>query len=146
MSSIAYFAELKPDPLLRRVVLCTGGSLAACGLIVVAMLPWSPALLIAVGAAWASLSGWELARLRRAWSDSLGLRLAADGGAAILGNDGCWRPASILNGSVLLRRWCWVRLRAGSGSVFAEPLRGSCRKCRDWRRLQVIWRHVGAAG
>ena len=145
MSSIAYFAEIRPDPLLRRIVLCTGGSLAVCGLIVVASLPCSPALLIAIGAAWTVLSGWELVRLRHAWTNCLGLRLSADGGATILGADGCWRPASVLNGSVLLRRWGWVRLRAGSGSVFAEPLRGSCRKGHDWRRLHVIWRHVGAA-
>jgi hypothetical protein len=143
--SIVYSVELRPDPLLRRIVLCSGGSLAACGLIVVASLPWSPALLIAIGAAWAGRSGWELLRLCRAWTDCLGLRLAADGGAKTLGADGRWRPAGVLNGSVLLRRWGWVRLRTESGTVFAEPLRGSCRKSHDWRRLQVIWRHVGAA-
>jgi hypothetical protein len=145
VSSIAYFAELRPDPQLRRIVLCTGSSLAACGLVVIASLPWSPALLFSGGAAWAGLSGWELLRLRRAWIDSLRLRVGADGGVMILGADGEWCPASLLDGGVLLRRWGWVRLRSGSGTVFAEPLRGSCRKSHDWRRLQVIWRHVGDA-
>jgi hypothetical protein len=129
---------------LRRIVLRVGGGLAACGLVAIASLPWPPILLVVGGAAWAGLSAWELLRLNRAWADCRGLRLADDGGAAILGADGDWRPAAVLNASLLLRRWGWIRLRSGSGTVFAEPLRGSCRKSRDWRRLQVIWRHVGA--
>ena len=146
MQSTAYYAEFRPDPLLRRVVLWSGGCLGACGLIAIGSLPWPTVLLAAAGALWVGRSGWELLRLHRAWTDCRGLRVSADGCAAIRAADGRWGEATLLDGGILLRRWGWLRLRTSDGTVFAEPLRGRCRNSRDWRRLQVIWRHVGAAG
>jgi hypothetical protein len=143
--STAYFAEFRPDPPLRRLVFRSGAGLGACGLVAIASLPWSPLVLTALAAVWLGWSGWELLRLHRAWADCQGFRISADGEASVLGADGRWCPATVLDGSVLLRRCGWVRLQTGSGPAFAEPLRGSCRESRDWRRLQVIWRHVGAA-
>ena len=131
---------------MRHVVLWSGAGLGACGLVAIASLPWSPLLLAVLAAAWLGRSGQELVRLHRAWEDCLGLRISGEGQAVILGADGRWRHAAVLDGGVLLRRWGWLRLRTEAGAVFAEPLRGRCRKSRDWRRLQVIWRHVGAAG
>ena len=146
MPSNAYYAEFRPDPLLRQLVFWSGIGLGACGLVAIASLPWSPVLLAVLATAWLGRTGWELLHLHRAWQNCRGLRIAADGHALILGADGRWRRSSLLDGGILLRRWGWLRLRTESGAVFSEPLRGRCRKSRDWRRLQVIWRHVGAAG
>jgi hypothetical protein len=140
----AYYAEFRPDPLLRRVVFWSGVGLAACGLVAIVSLPWSPVPLTLLAVVWLGRSGWELVRLHRAWKDCRGLRVSPDGQAVILGADGHWRQANLLDGGVLLRRWGWLRFRTESGAEFAEPLRGRCRKSRDWRRLQVIWRHIGA--
>jgi hypothetical protein len=127
-------------------VLLSGAGLGVLGVIALATLPWPATWRALAAMLWSSCVAWELVCLRSAWRDSLGLQLRADGSAAALGRDGRWRPVTLLADSVLLRRWGWIRLRAPSGRIYAEPVRGQCRKSRDWRRLQVIWRHIGAAG
>ena len=144
MPSTAYSAELRPEPFLRCFVLCTGAVLGVLGVIAAVTLPWPLAWCVAVAAVWAGAVARELICLRRAWQDCRGFRIRADGSAAALGRDGQWRSVTVLADGVLLRRWGWIRLKTASGRVFAEPVRGSCREGRDWRRLQVIWRHVGA--
>ena len=146
MSSNAYFAELRPDPALRRLVLWSGAALGAAGLVACLYLPLPIPVRVLAGLAWAASSVHELARLRRAWRDCTALRVSADGSAAVCGADGGWRPAALPGGGIVLRRAAWIRLRTGAGPVWAEPLRGGCRKSPDWRRLQVVWRHVGATG
>jgi hypothetical protein len=118
--------------------------LGALGIVAVLTLPWPAAVRGALAVAWAIGVARELDRLRHAWRDCRGLRLRADGSASALGRDGRWQPVTLLADGVLLRHWGWIRLRTATGRVFAEPLRGACRKSHDWRRLQVIWRHVGA--
>jgi hypothetical protein len=125
-------------------VLCSGAVLGVLGVIAAVTLPWPLPWRVAVTVFWAGPAAWELVRLHRAWHGCLALRVLADGSAAVLGRDGRWQPVTLLADGVLLRRWGWIRLRMASGRVFAEPVRGSCRKSHDWRRLQVIWRHVGA--
>lgn len=144
MPSNAYSTELRPDPLLRAIVLASGFVLGLLGLIAIIGLPWSFGMRTAAVAGWAGWTGRELARLHGAWRNCRGLRLEADGGAKVVGADGRWQPAAVLPGGILLRRAGWIRLRTQAGTVFAEPLRGSCREDPDWRRLQVLWRHVGA--
>ena len=144
MSSNAYYAELKPDRALRRLVLCSGVALGVAGSLACASLPLPSALQPLAGLAWGAGAMFELARLRCAWANCTALRVRADGSAAVCGADGHWQPAVLLGGGILLRRSGWLRLRGGTGQVWAEPLRGACRSSHDWRRLQVIWRHVGA--
>ena len=144
MSSNAYFAELRPDPALRRLVLCSGAFLAVVGLAVIATLELPVALLLCGAGVWLVVMAAQIRALRHGWHRCRALRLHADGTLAVLGADGAWRPGRLESDGVVLRRWAWIRLRAGSGPAFAEPLRGSCRDSRNWRRLQVIWRHIGA--
>ncbi len=145
MSSNAYYAELQPDPVLRRLVWWSGACLGGAGVFACAYLPLPAAARVAAALAWGAGSLRELTHLRRAWAGCLALRVRADGAAAVRGIDGAWQPAALLDGGILLRRAGWLRLRAGPGRVWAEPVRGACRNSHDWRRLQVIWRHVGAA-
>lgn len=144
MLSNAYFAELRPDPALRCLVLWSGALLAFAGLAVIATLGLPVALRLSGGGVWLAVMGAQVWTLRCGWHRCRALRLYADATLAVLGADGVWRPGRLESDSVVLRRWAWIRLRAASGLAFAEPLRGSCRGSRDWRRLQVIWRHIGA--
>ena len=90
-------------------------------------------------------SSWfEFRRLQRGFAICRRIRIHSDGEAAVLNNDGEWLPGALQTGSVLLRRLGWLRIRGASGQVFLELIRGNARQSHDWRRLQVIWRHIGA--
>ncbi len=69
----------------------------------------------------------------------------ADGSLRVFGANGGWYTARLATGTVVLRRYAWIRCRMEPGRYCAELLRGNCRKSDDWRRLQVIWRHIGGA-
>ena len=143
MSSNVYSAVLEPDPLLRRVVLGSGASLGIAGIVLIVTLPFDAAARAAMLIPWCAFTIRELLVLYRAWRNCLAIRITADGGAAVLGADDEWRTAELISGSVLLSRLGWIRLRVAGGPCFGELLRGRRREDRDWRRLQVIWRHFG---
>ncbi len=121
----------------------------ATGLLIVLL--GALAIALATAPAWARLPaflGWvafscrELVALRRGWRRCHGIRFLADGEVEIRNRDGPWERARLADGSVLLRRFGWLRLDTEVGTVIHEPVRGSCRRGCDWRRLHVIWRHV----
>lgn len=144
MSSNRYSAELHPDGALRRVVLLSGVGLCFAGVAIILVLPLHTVLSIGCSAAWLALCAWELVTISRGYALCCGLRVTSGGGVLLLDSLGNWQTARLLSGSVLLRRVGWFRLETGSGRRCAELLQGSCRKSHDWRRLQVIWRHIGA--
>ena len=144
MSSNAYSAELSPDPALRRVVQWSAAVLTLVGAGVIAGLEAPLAMRIAGIAVWMASMIAQLRALRRGWSQCLAFRVSADGTVAVLRPDGEWSTGRLEPDGVLLRRWGWIRLRTRAGRPFAEPLRGACRESREWRRLQVVWRHIGA--
>ena len=145
MSSSAFSAEFSADIRLRCAVLLGGGALAALGLLVIMLLPVHMWLRITGAAAWAVTSAIEQLRLRRAYSRYAGLRVCHDGAVYVQQRDGDWQAARLLPGSLLLRRTAWIRIQSERGEVFGELLRGKCRRSVNWRRLHVIWRHIGAA-
>ena len=141
-SSTAYFAEIRPDTGLRRVVFLSAIGFAVLGALAigVATVPiWAriPALV-----AWSALSYREMQALRRGWRRSHGLRIVATGEVEVRDRHGNWALAQLADGSVLLRRFGWLRLVAADGTRIHELIRGSRRDNREWRRLHVIWRHV----
>jgi len=144
VSSNAYSAELHPDALLRRIVLWSGTLLGVVGVSLILSMRLPAVLLIVASAAWLLFSGWELYRIRQGHAHCRRLRLSAGGEMLRLDADGNWHPAGILPGSVLLRRVGWIRWHDETGRQYAELLRGRCRESDNWRRLQVIWRHIGA--
>ncbi len=93
-------------------------------------------------AVWAVLSWRELAMLQGGWRRCHRIRLAADGNVEVRNGSGAWERAELADGSIVLRRYGWLRLEMDDGAVIHEPVRGNCRADRDWRRLHVIWRHV----
>ncbi len=111
-------------------------------LILVMPLPLLPRIFAA--GMWFVASGYDIDRQRRAYSQYRGLRLDCEGRLELKNQHGDWLRARLLPGSLVLRNFGWIRVRDERGRVFAEPVRGGCRDSREWRRLQVLWRHVGA--
>jgi hypothetical protein len=144
VSSTAYFAEITPEPFLRRIVFWSGVTLAATACLIILSLPVAAWLRLAGCGLWAAMAGRELRQLQRAWRACRRLRFRAGGDIELLEADGQWHAASLEAGSVLLRKAGWIRLRNRCGDRYGELLHGDARSSADWRRLQVIWRHVGA--
>jgi len=148
VSSTAYFAEIRPDPVLRRIVLASGVALALVGVPLIRILPIALEIRAIAVIIWAALAVRELSRARLAWNTCQALRFFADGTIAVLAPGQIWRPAVLLSGGVLLRKMGWIRLSfelpTGRKLILGELLRGDGRRGTDWRRLQVIWRHIGA--
>lgn len=142
MSSSAYFAEIRPDSLLRGVVLASGAGLALSGVFLILLLPvhagWRA--LLCLGWAWRCLA--ELSAFLAGFRCCRALRLFADGRVLVDTADG-WRPATLLHGSVVLDRAGWLYLQMERGPCWAELVRGGSNGAADWRRLKVLWRHVG---
>jgi len=144
VSSISYSTCLTPDPWLRITVLTSGRLLIAAGLVLILTLNLDTAIRAASSFVWL-LAGWyEIVRIERGFEVCNAIRLSSDGDIAVLNNDQEWLPVTLQTGSIVLRNYAWLRLQADNGDNFVEPLRGNARQSEDWRRLQVIWRHIGA--
>ena len=144
MSSNSYSASLKPDPWLRIVVSTSGRLLIAAGLALILVFAIDVALRAVGCLVWVAVGRFELRRLEQGFDACRSIRIDSSGEIAILNSDGIWAPARLLTGSVLLRKLGWVRLQDHRGQIFLELIRGDARQSQDWRRLQVIWRHIGA--
>ena len=144
MSSNTYFADLHPDNSLRLLVLVSGAFLAVVGVALIFALPLHGAASFIGSCTWLVWCGWDLVKVSRGYALCCRLRLRANGDVLLLDPQGNWRAARLLAGSILLRRVGWIRVETELGQHCAEPIRGSCRESVDWRRLQVIWRHIGA--
>ena len=144
MSSSTYSADLHPDPAMRRIVVLSGAGFCGIGVALILAMPLQPVVLITGLGGWLALCAWELIKMYRGYALCRRLRMSVGGELLLLDPLGNWHTARLLPGSVLLRRVGWIRLETGIGHRCAEPVRGSCRESDDWRRLQVIWRHIGA--
>lgn len=144
MSSTRYSACLQVDPFLRRLVLASGVVFAGTGLFMILAMPYPVLFMLPAAVAWLGLAVHEIIMLRRAYARYCALEFDNNEDIRLLDSDGRWHAARLLPGSLLLRRAGWLRIRDPSGLSFGEPVRGSCRDSREWRRLQLIWRHVGA--
>jgi hypothetical protein len=144
VSSSTYSADLEPQPALRALVLVSGILLGVTGLVLILVLPLHPAAILAASSAWVGLSAHELRVLARGFKASRRLRMTEAGSLLRLDDQGHWRSVRLLAGSIVLPGLAWIRFETGRGLRSAELLCGSCRESNDWRRLQVIWRHIGA--
>lgn len=145
MSSTAYSAFIDVDNGLRRLTLALALALSAIGLLLIVMMSAGVLVRGVAAATWLLVCVRDLTRFRRGYRRYRRLSIDQDRRLHLLDVDGNWRPARILPGSIVLRRYAWLRIRDDEGTVFAEPVRGRCRRDPGWRRLQVLWRHVGAA-
>jgi len=144
VSSNTYSARLDPDARLRLLVLVSGVCLGMVGLALILTLKLHAVATAAVATAWLVLTLSELRGLWLGFRSSRALRIASDGSLMRLDQAGTWRDARLLPGTVVLRRLAWIRLETARGARSAELIQGRCADSHDWRRLQVIWRHIGA--
>lgn len=144
MSSPVYSTELRTEPLLRRIVLLTGLLFVITGLIVILMMPLAFGWRIAAGGSWVLFGLREVIIIRNAYAAYFRLRLDSAGKLELVITNGANKAATLLAGSVVLAGVAWLRIESADGLRCAELLRGNCRENKQWRRLQVIWRHFGA--
>lgn len=143
--STSYFAEIRPDARLRRLVLLSGVLLFLAGLAFLPLLAVSAPLKGLLAAGWTGLCGFEWLSLRQGYAAGGALRIAAGGQVERQSPEGGWEPAQLCAGSVVLARIAWLRIATPRGRPYAELVSARGHASEDWRRLQVIWRHIGAA-
>lgn len=144
MSSSSYSSCLTPDPWLRIAVLTSGRLLVAAGLALILTLDLDTAIRAVICLVWLVAGRYEIAQIEGGFESLVAIRLSSGGDIAVLNDDQEWRPVTLQTGSIVLRKVAWLRLRAANGDIFVELLRGNARQSLEWRRLQVIWRHIGA--
>jgi len=144
VSSNSYSASLTPDPWLRIVVSTSGRLLIAAGLALILVLGIDVELRAMGCLVWVAFGRFELRQLEQGFDACKAIRIDSNGEVTVLVNDEKWVPATLLTGSVVLRKLGWIRLKDQRGQIFLELIRGDARQSQNWRRLQVIWRHIGA--
>jgi hypothetical protein len=123
----------------------SGFALMLVGLVIVAGLPLPAAWRGLVMVAWCAVCGRELSHLASAYRQYRAVRIFSDGSTELCGAGTAVTSAQLLPGSIVLPGLAWLRLRLENGRTSGELLRGNIREDEAWRRLQVIWRHLGAA-
>lgn len=142
MSSTGFAAVLQASSSLRKLVLASGVLLLLLGVVCIALVPVDLAARALLSAGWVFIAGKELCVLRRAYMTFRYMHIGQSGTVVLFRRSGGTVAAEILPGSMLLQKVGWLRLRTVDGRRFAELIVGNCRKNKDWRRLQVIWRHL----
>lgn len=145
MSSSKFSTELTPDPRLRRVVIIAALTTLLLGLTTILTSSTNPLLRVVAAACWLAFSCRELLVISAAYKHCRRIRVSSGGAVEIVGQEGSWRAATLQSGSVVLSELAWLRIETDDGRKVVELLRGNCRKNKEWRRLQVIWRHLGGS-
>lgn len=142
--SSRYCARIRADAAARRCVLASAVMLASAGSLLLLQLPVAWPLRMLAGFACWTLSGLELWRTWRRYRSVAAFRLHADGSVDIEAPDGRCRAGEIAPGTVSLTNLAWFRCRGANGRAYAELIVRNTQERDDWRRFQVICRHVAA--
>ena len=126
-------------------MLLGGVVLSLAGLGLALLLPFAAVPQAVLALAWRCLSGRECHAFWRGYAGGGALRIAADGEVRVRSHGGGWQPARMRPGSVVLPRLAWLRVDVPGKRPYAELVSADSQKSEEWRRLQVIWRHIGAA-
>ena len=126
-------------------MLLTGALSFLGGLAFLPLLAVSGPVKALLAAGWSALCGFQWLGLRQGYAASGVLRVAAGGLVERQSPDGSWQPARLCAGSVVLARIAWLRIDGPGLRPYAELVGARSQPSEDWRRLQVIWRHIGGA-
>jgi len=129
---------------MRRIVVASSWAVILTGLIVIISLPIDGWLRAAGSSIWLIVMGVELRVISSAHKRFGRIRVHSDGQIELQDNEGHWRAATIANGCVVTQKLAWLRLKPATGARYHELLRRNSLESEQWRRLQVIWRHLGA--
>lgn len=97
-------------------------------------------------AAWAVLGVRDLWLIASGYKRCERIRVYHDGRVQVWAPDGRCVTATLGAGSVVTTGLAWVRIGLADGGCYRLLLRRKAAENKDWRRLQVIWRHLGAGG
>jgi hypothetical protein len=122
----------------------TGFAALAAGVAAVAALPAQPELRLVGALLWAAMGGRDLWLVAARNMRFTSYRIDSQGIVQIRAADGCCITATLCSGSIVLRRAAWLRIRVGNARPHCELIRRDAAENKHWRRLQVIWRHLGA--
>ena len=139
MSSRRFVADLKPDPLLRKIVMLAACAAVLVGLVLLMRLPLPVPVRALLIALWLFTSLRQLGRHTRGMQRVKAIRLQEDE-ATVIDRQGRQSPVRIMSGSVVLPKLAWLRLRGPDGLVIGELLRGDAATDKQWRHLQILWR------
>lgn len=127
---------------MRRVLTASSVLSLVLGLWVIVGLPTGAELRLLAAAVWTAIFAVEYRRRRTAQQQLQRIQVHVDGSVALLGANGVWSSAELARDCVVLARLAWIRVRTSGGRLQYELLRGCARESEDWRRFQVIWRHL----
>jgi len=139
MSSRRFVADLKPDPLLRKIVMLGACAAVLIGLVLLVRLPLIVPIRLALITLWLLSGLRQIGRYSRGIHRAKIIRLGA-GEASVIDRQGRQLPVQIMSGSVVLPRLAWLRLKYPDGLMFGELLRGDAAVSQHWRHLQILWR------
>jgi hypothetical protein len=139
MSSRQFVADLKPDPLLRKILLIAACAAVLVGLVLLMRLPLAVPVRALLVVLWLFTGLRELGRQSRGMQRVKAIRLQ-EGEATVIDRQGRQSPVRIMSGSVVLPKLAWLRLRCPDGLIFGELLRGDAALSEQWRHLQILWR------
>jgi len=124
--------------------MATGIAAAIGGIIAVVSLPFALGWRALGAGLWALACCYELRAITCAHRNCHLVRIEQDGNILVTMTDGSCMPATLSAGSVVLASFAWLRFTAENGRRHVELFRRESPGSKDWRRLQVIWRHLGA--
>jgi hypothetical protein len=130
--------------MLRRAVLGSGIAAAIIAAWLVLELPFERSWRITGLLLWLFIAAREWLLISRGHKQCDNIRIEHDGTIQLRSGNGCCSMATLCAGSIVLARFAWLRFETNDGRRCVELLRAKSTQNEDWRRLQVIWRHLGA--
>jgi hypothetical protein len=143
-SFATYSATLLVDRRLRAGVLGSGVVFLAAGVAVITGLPLAPALRACTIAAWSAGLAYELWYTAQAFRSTLAVVIYPDGGLELLRADDSRASGRLATGSMPLARYAWLRVAVPGRRSWGEPFDSRTQDREQWRRFQVICRHLSA--
>jgi hypothetical protein len=144
VSSKTFSSDLTPEPALRRLVLGTGLAAVVGGAAAIAGLPFGASWRIGAATIWILVCCRDLWVVLAGFRHCTRIRIEHTGNMLVYATDNRCAVATLSAGSVVLQDLAWLRFRTENGRRHVELFRRKTAQIKDWRRLQVIWRHLGA--
>ncbi len=89
---------------------------------------------------WLGDCGWALRRLQQGWHPAGRLRLTSGGGVQVVTDGELPLTVCLRTGSVVTRRFAWLRFAPPGGPVRAELFLAAYSESRAWQGFQLVWR------
>jgi hypothetical protein len=135
---------------MRRVLAASALLAYLLGIVTICSLPIDGRLGSLGAAVWSLQGGIQWYLIASAQKRFRRVRIHCDGAAELLDRRGDWHSAIICKECIVLSSFAWLKLKPVQGGTYCELMRGNARgnslENKQWRRLQVIWRHLGTVG